>query len=146
MHAARLISLLLAGCGVACGLVCVPAQAAKVPATAHWSRIARVDGGVFYLDKGHAVREDQGRKAWSLQSFRQSQATPDGKLYRSFRALHLYSCASTTVTLREQIFYPEAMGRGEPVASYKFEKFSPEEIAPGSPYERARKTLCRRRR
>jgi hypothetical protein len=86
---------------------------------------------------------DKTRKVWSMQSYARPQNTPEGKPYRSVKALHLYSCEERTTTLLSQVFYPEAMGKGEPVENYKYEKFSPEDIVPDSPFDNALTAACK---
>lgn len=138
---ALLLSLLLICCGTA--------QAAGKNAAhhrTHWSRVGRAEGATLYLDRAGIVRQEQGRRAWTLRSFRHPQSTPGGKPFRSVKAQHVYACGAHTAILRAQIYYPEPMGRGEPVENYRFEEFSPEAIAPGSPYAAALAAVCRRRR
>ncbi len=134
--------LLLIGCGTA--------QAAQATGKGarhgtHWSRVGRAEGATLYLDRRGIVRQEQGRRAWTLRSFRRPQTTPGGKPYRSMKAQHVYACGARSATLLAQIYYPEAMGKGEPVENYRFEQFSPEAIAPGTPYAAALAAVCRRR-
>lgn len=138
---ALLLSLLLICCGTA-------QAAGKHPShhRTHWSRVGRAEGATLYLDRASIARVEQGRRAWTLRSFRRPQNTPGGKPFRSMKAQHVYACGARTAILRAQIYYPEAMGRGEPVENYRFEEFSPEAIAPGSPYAAALAAVCRRRR
>jgi hypothetical protein len=111
----------------------------------HWSRVGRAEGATLYLDRRSIVRQESGRRAWTLRSFRRQQTTPGGKPYRSLKAQHVYACGARSATLLAQIYYPEAMGKGEPVENYRFEQFSPEAIAPGTPYAAALAAVCRRR-
>jgi len=78
-----------------------------------------------------------------MRSFGKPQTTPEGKPYRSVKALHLYSCEDRTTVLLSQVFYPEAMGKGEPVENYKYEKFNPEDIVPDSPFDNALAVVCK---
>ncbi len=110
---------------------------------AHWARVAGGKDNVFYVDKGSVIKADKTRKAWSLHTFSKSQTTPEGRPYRSVKALHLYDCDERTTVLLSQVFYPEAMGKGEPVENYKYEKFSPEDIVPDSPDDNALAALCK---
>jgi len=110
---------------------------------AQWARVSNSASSSFYIDKGSIIKVDRARKVWSLQSFSQAQTTPEGKPYRSVKALHLYSCDDRTTVLLSQVFYPEAMGKGEPVENYKYEKFSPEDIVPDSPYDNALSAICK---
>lgn len=110
---------------------------------AQWAKVGSGGGGVFYIDKASIIKVDKARKVWSLHSFGKAQKTPEGKPFRSLKALHLYSCDEHTATLQAQVFYPEAMGKGEPVENYKYEKFSPEDIVPDSPYDHALNAACK---
>lgn len=131
MTTTRLLLLLLT-------VWCAAAQAAK---PARW---APVRGGAgYYLDQASVTRVDQARLAWTMQSFQQPRSTPEGKPYRSVTALHLYACDARTTTLEAQVFYPEPMGKGEPVENYKYEKYSPEQITPDSPYQPILRRVCK---
>lgn len=142
---ALLLSLLLVCCGTAQATRQTGDHAPSHHRT-HWSRVGRAEGATLYLDRASIVHVDQGRRAWTLRSFRHPRNTPGGKPFRSIKAQHVYACGARTTVLRAQIYYPEAMGRGEPVENYRFEEFSPEAIAPGSPYAAALAAVCRRRR
>jgi hypothetical protein len=110
---------------------------------AQWARVGGGGGNTFYIDKASVIRTDKTRKVWSMHSYAKAQQTPEGKPYRSLKALHLYSCDQRTTVLLSQVFYPEAMGKGEPVENYKYEKFSPEDIVPDSPYDNALTAVCK---
>lgn len=112
---------------------------------AQWARVSNGSGSSFYIDKGSIIKMDKVRKVWSLHTYSTDQTTPEGKSYRSVKALHLYSCDDRTITLLSQVFYPEAMGKGEPVENYKYEKFSAEDIVPDSPYDNALGVICKMR-
>jgi hypothetical protein len=71
--------------------------------------------------QGQHHQDRKTRKVWSMQSYARAQKTPEGKLYRSVKMLHVYACEEHTTTLLAQVYYPEAMGKGEPVENYKFE-------------------------
>ncbi|MCU6496942.1 hypothetical protein LPN04_03955 [Rugamonas sp. A1-17] len=118
-------------------LMCSWAQAAK------WARVKGDGAGVFYIDKASIIKADKTRKAWSMRSFGKAQTTPEGRPYRSVKALHLYACEDRTTVLLSQVFYPEAMGKGEPVENYKYEKFNPEDIVPDSPFDNALSVVCK---
>ncbi|ELX10365.1 putative membrane protein [Janthinobacterium sp. HH01] len=118
-------------------LMCSWAQAAQ------WAKVGSGGGGVFYIDKASIIKADKTRKVWSMRSFSKPQTTPEGKPYRSVKALHLYSCEDRTTVLLSQVFYPEAMGKGEPVENYKYEKFNPEDIVPDSPFDNALAAVCK---
>ena len=128
LMAALLMSLTVAGL----------AQAAP------WRKVSSGPGNVFYIDNTSVVKKDKTRKVWSMHSYSKAQQTPEGKPYRSVKAQHLYSCEDRTAVMLSQVFYPETMGRGEPVENYIYEKFSPEEVAPGSPFEKALARVCKR--
>lgn len=110
---------------------------------AQWAKVHSSASSTFYIDKGSMTKVDKARKVWSMQSFSAPQTTPEGKPYRSVKALHLYSCDERTTTMLSQVFYPDAMGKGEPVENYKYEKFSPEDIVPDSPYDNALAAICK---
>jgi hypothetical protein len=110
---------------------------------AQWARVGGGGGNAFYIDKASVIKTDKTRKVWSMLSYARAQKTPEGKPYRSLKALHLYSCDERTTTLLSQVFYPEAMGKGEPVENYKYEKFSPEDIVPDSPFDSALAAVCK---
>lgn len=110
---------------------------------AQWAKVGGSAGNVFYIDKGSVIKAERTRKVWSMHTFGKPQTTPEGKPYRSVKALHLYSCDDRTTILLSQVFYPEPMGKGEPVENYKYEKFSPEDIVPDSPYDNALAAVCK---
>ena len=89
------------------------------------------------------IKKDKTRKVWSLHSFARAQNSPEGKPYKSVKALHLYSCEDRTTVLLSQVFYPEAMGKGEALETYKYEKFTAEDIVPDSPYDNALAIVCK---
>jgi len=117
--------------------------AAGLAQAAQWAKVGGGGGNAFYIDKASIIRMDKTRKVWSMQSYARPQNTPEGKPYRSVKALHLYACEERTTTLLSQVFYPEAMGKGEPVENYKYEKFSPEDIVPDSPFDNALTAACK---
>ncbi|WP_373988565.1 surface-adhesin E family protein [Duganella sp. BuS-21] len=108
-----------------------------------WMKVGGSSGSVFYIDKASVIKAEKTRKVWSMQSYARPQKTPEGKLYRSVKMLHLYACEDHTSTLLAQVYYPEAMGKGEPVENYKFEKFNPEDIVPDSPFDSALVAACK---
>jgi hypothetical protein len=110
---------------------------------AQWMKVGGSSGSVFYIDKASVIKAEKTRKVWSMQSYARPQQTPEGKLYRSVKMLHLYACEDHTSTLLAQVYYPEAMGKGEPVENYKFEKFNPEDIVPDSPFDSALVAACK---
>ncbi|MES2127626.1 MAG: surface-adhesin E family protein [Pseudomonadota bacterium] len=109
---------------------------------ANWVKVGPVAGGESYIDKNSTVKADNGYKVWSLVSYAKEQATPEGKPYVSVKALHLYSCTERTTTLLMQVFYAEAMGKGETTQSLKFEKFSPDDIVPDSVQDGVLQAVC----
>ena len=117
--------------------------AAGLAQAAQWAKVGGGGGNAFYIDKASIIRMDKTRKVWSMQSYARPQNTPEGKPYRSVKALHLYACEERTTTLLSQVFYPEVMGKGEPVENYKYEKFSPEDIVPDSPFDNALTAACK---
>lgn len=111
---------------------------------AQWSKVGGGKGEVFYIDKASVVKKDKSRKVWSMHSYAKPQTTPEGKAYRSVKAQHLYSCDERTMVMLSQVFYPETMARGEPLETYKYEKFSPEDVAPDSAFAKALAKVCKR--
>nr|WP_315396699.1 surface-adhesin E family protein [uncultured Duganella sp.] len=111
---------------------------------AQWTKVGAGPGEVFYIDKTKVVKKDKTRKVWSLHSYTKARQTPEGKPYRSVKAQHLYSCEDHTSVMLSQVFYPETMARGEPVENYIYEKFSPEDVEPGSPFDKALAKVCKR--
>jgi hypothetical protein len=110
---------------------------------AQWLRVGGSKTATFYIDKASVIKTDKTRKVWSMQTYARMQKTPEGKLYRSVKMLHVYACEEHTTTLMAQIYYPEAMGKGEPVENYKFEKFNPEDIVPDTPFDSALVAACK---
>lgn len=127
--------LLLCACGAAC------AAGGKA-----WTRVSGNSASELYVDQRSIKDEDQGRKAWTLRSYRRPQTAPDGKVYRSVKAQYAYACKERTATLLAQTYYPEAMGRGEAVGNFKYEQYDAEKILPGSVDESAFKRVCRKRK
>ncbi len=117
--------------------------AAGAAQAAQWARTGGAKGANYYIDKASVIKNDKTRKVWSMQSYTRMQKTPEGRLYRSVKMLHVYGCEDHTSTLMAQIYYPEAMGKGEPVENYKFEKFSPDDIVPDSPFDSALVAACK---
>ena len=118
--------------------------ASSAAQAAQWRKVVGGPGNVFYIDKNSVVKKDKTRKVWSLHSYAKAQQTPQGKPYRSVKAQHLYSCDDRTAVMLSQVFYPEAMGKGEPVENYIYEKFSPEDVSPGSVLDKALSRVCKR--
>ena len=110
---------------------------------AQWAKVGSVAGADSYIDKASMIKADKGYKVWSLVSYATPQATPDGTSYLSMKALHLYSCAERTTTLLTQVFYGEAMGKGPIAQSFKYEKFTPDDIIPDSVEDGALQVICR---
>src|SRR5471032_44836 len=110
---------------------------------AQWAKVSSSGGNVFYIDKSSVMKVERARKVWSMHSYGKAQTTPEGRPYRSVKELHLYSCDDRTTVLLSQVYYPETMGKGEPVENYKYEKFSPEDIVPDSPYDNALTAVCK---
>jgi hypothetical protein len=119
--------------------------AAGYAQAAQWARVAGGGntGNVYYIDRASVIKKDKTRKVWSLHSFAQAQNSPEGKPYRSVKALHLYSCEDRTTILLSQVFFPEPMGKGEALETYKYEKFTAEDIVPDSPYDNALAVVCK---
>jgi hypothetical protein len=107
-----------------------------------WTQAGSTKDSRVFIDKASVRKDDTGRRAWTLESFRKPQTAPDGKQYLSVKALHLYDCAERSVTLQSQTFYPEAMAKGEAVGTYKFEAFDAEQVAEGSRYATAMNAVC----
>ena len=125
-------------------LLCMALAASSAAHAAQWAKVAGGTGGnVYYIDRASVIKKDKTRKVWSLHSFARAQNTPEGKPYRSVKALHLYSCEDRTTILLSQVFYPEPMGKGEALENYKYEKFTAEDIVPDSPYDNALAIVCK---
>jgi hypothetical protein len=133
MPTSRLLAVLL--CAVPLGVVAAP-----------WTKAGASKDSTLYLDKASIKRLDAGRRAWTLESFKKPQSAPDGRQYLSVRAQQLYDCEQRTVTLESQVFYPEPMGKGEIVGSYKYEAFDAEAVAPDSRYDGAFRQVCASRK
>jgi hypothetical protein len=111
---------------------------------AKWTKVGAGPGSVFYIDKSSVIKSGGGQKAWSLISYDKEKSTPDGKAYTSVKALHLYSCDERTTTLLQEVFYPEALGKGLTVQTFKYEKFSAEDIIPDSITDVALGVVCKK--
>lgn len=111
---------------------------------AKWTKVGTGPGSVYYIDKGSVTKSGNGQKVWSLVSYAKEQATPDGKAFSSVKALHLYSCEERTTTLLSEVFYPDAMGKGATVQTFKYEKFSPEDVIPDSITDVALGVVCKK--
>lgn len=118
----------------------LPAHAAA----AQWIKVASASGSDSYLDKASIRRSAEGYRAATLVSFSATQTTPDGTSYRSMKAQHSYACEQRTTTLLSQTYYPEPMGKGPVGQTFKYEKFAPEDIAPGSAADSALRIVCAR--
>ena len=108
---------------------------------AQWIKLGA--GGDAFIDKASIIKSGAGYKAWSMLTYPKEQTTPDGTAYRSVKALHVYACAERTTTLLSQVYYGEPMGKGPVLQSFKYEKFSPEDIIPDSPSDGALKVVCK---
>jgi len=117
--------------------------APALAAAGTWSRIGGDDDAVLLLDRASVRSAGNGLKAATMQSYRRSQSTPDGKPYLSVRSQHLYNCEEGTATLLAQDYFAGVLGRGEPVGTYKYESYDPERIGPGAVLEAALKAVCR---
>lgn len=124
---------LLAAC---LSLACIAAQASE------WSKLGTGEGAVVYLDKASIIKGDKSHRVWTMRSYSKARVTPDGKAYRSVKAMHTYACDERTTVLLAQVYYPDAMGKGEIVGNYKYEKFAPEDIIPDSPFDHALGAVC----
>lgn len=126
------------------GLIAITLMlAAGAAQAAQWVKVGGSSGNVFYIDKASIIKTEKTRKVWSMQSYARAQKTPEGRPYRSVKMLHVYACEEHTTTLLAQVYYPEAMGKGEPVGNYKFEKFNPEDIVPDSAFDSALEAACK---
>lgn len=121
------------------------ALAPSVALAGPWTAIAKDKDSILLLDKKSVRNTDEGRKAWTLESFRKPQTAPDGKMYLSVRSLHLYACGAGTRTPLSQTFHAEVLGKGEPLGTFKYEAYDPETVAPDSMAEKALKAVCKKR-
>lgn len=125
--------------------ILVLALAPAVALAGPWSTLAKDKDSTLLLDRGSMRKAAEGRKAWTMESFRRPQSAPDGKQYLSVRSLHLYGCDARARTLLSETFYADVLGKGEPVGTFKYEAYDPETIAPGSPAEKALNAVCKKR-
>ncbi|WP_395401701.1 surface-adhesin E family protein [Pseudoduganella sp. UC29_106] len=120
--------------------------APALAAAGSWSKIGGDDDAVLLLDRASVHASGAGYKAATMQSYRRPQSTPDGKPYLSVRSQHLYNCLENTATLLSQDYFSGVLGRGEPVGTYKYESYDPEQIGPGAALESALKVVCKAKR
>ncbi len=121
-------------------LALAPAAALAGP----WTTLAKDQRSALLLDSSSVRQAAEGRKAWTMESYRKPQLAPDGKPYLSVRSLHLYGCDAGTRTLLSETFYAGVLGKGEPVATFKYEAYDPENVVPGGPSEKALKAVCKK--
>jgi len=121
------------------------ALAPTVALAGPWITISKDKDNTLLLDSNSVRNGAEGRKAWTMESYRKPQTGPDGKLYLSVRSLHLYACDAGTRTLLSQTFHADVLGKGEPVGTFKYEAYDPETIAPDSLPEKALKAVCKKR-
>lgn len=131
---ARVMCALLAG---VLGAAPLAAQAAQ------WAKVNSAGGADSYVDKSSMIKVDKNWKAWSLVSYSTEQTTAEGTAYMSVKALKLYVCAERTATLLNQVYYAEPMGKGSVVQSFRYEKFTPDDIVPDSAEDGAFQLLCK---
>ena len=124
--------------------VLVLALAPGVALAGPWTTLAKDKDQTLLLDRKSVHGGADGRKAWTMESYRKPQTAPDGKQYLSVRSQHLYDCDAGTRTLLGQTFHADVLGKGEPAATFKFEAYDPETVAPGSPAEKALKAVCKK--
>ena len=110
-----------------------------------WTTVSKDKDSTLLLDSKSVRSTADGRKAWTMESFRKPQTAPDGKMYLSVRSLHLYACDAGTRTLLSQTFHADVLGKGEPVGTFKYEAYDPETITPDSQPEKALKAVCKKR-
>ncbi|WP_426318994.1 surface-adhesin E family protein [Pseudoduganella sp. R-43] len=110
-----------------------------------WTTVSRDKDSTLLLDSKSVRSAAEGRKAWTMETFRKPQTAPDGKMYLSVRSLHLYACEAGTRTLLSQTFHADVLGNGEPVGTFKYEAYDPETIAPDSLPEKAFRAVCKKR-
>lgn len=125
--------------------VLVFALAPTVVLAGTWTQLAKDKDSTLLLDRASVRKDAEGRKAWTMETFRKPQTAPDGKQYLSVRSLHRYGCDAGTRTLLSQTFHAEVLGKGEPVGTFKYEAYDPENIAPDSLAEKALKAVCKKR-
>lgn len=121
------------------------ALAPTVALAGPWTTLAKDKDSTLLLDSKSVRNAAEGRKAWTMESFRKPQTAPDGKMYLSVRSLHLYACDAGTRTLLSQTFHADVLGKGEPVGTFKYEAYDPETTAPDSQAEKALKAVCKKR-
>jgi hypothetical protein len=126
-------------------VVLMLALAPSVALAAPWTTLSKDKDSTLLFDSKSVRKESEGRKAWTMETFRKPQTAPDGKMYLSVRSLHLYACDAGTRTLLSQTFHADVLGKGEPVGTFKYEAYDPETIAPDSLPEKALKAVCKKR-
>jgi hypothetical protein len=125
--------------------VLILALAPGVALAGPWATIARDKDHTLLLDRGSVRAAAEGRKAWTMETYRKPQTAPDGKMFLSVRSLHLYACDASTRTLLSQTFHADVLGKGEPVGTFKYEAYDPETVAPDSQAGKAFQAVCKKR-
>jgi hypothetical protein len=97
-------------------------------------------GNVFYIDKASIIKTE--KRARSMQSYARAQKTPEGKLYRSVKMLHVYACEEHTTTLLASLL-SGSDGQGRAGGELQVRKFNPEDIVPDSAFDSALAAACK---
>lgn len=125
--------------------VLILALAPGVALAGPWTAVARDKDYTLLLDRGSVRNAAEGRRAWTMETYRKPQTAPDGKMFLSVRSLHVYACDAGQRTLLSQTFHADVLGKGEPVGTFKYEAYDPEAIAPDSVTEKVLKAVCKKR-
>ncbi|KRC03312.1 surface-adhesin E family protein [Duganella sp. Root198D2] len=126
-------------------VVLLLAMAPCIALAGPWTTVSRDKDSTLMLDSKSVRSAAEGRKAWTMETFRKPQTAPDGKMYLSVRSLHLYACDAGTRTLLSQTFHADVLGKGEPVGTFKYEAYDPETAAPDSLPGKALEAVCKKR-
>ena len=113
---------------------------------AQWAKVSSAGGADSYVDKGSMIKADKSWKVWSMVSYNAEHSTADGTAYSSVKALKLYACAERTATLLSEVYYAEPMGKGAIVQSFKYEKFTADDVVPDSAEDGALQLICKGRK
>lgn len=109
---------------------------------ATWKKLGQVAGGELQLDTDSVVKAGSGVKAWTRIQYSSARTSPGGKSFKLVQVLHQYACSERTTTLLVQQFYANDANDPAPVENIRYEKFTPEDIAPDTPADKALKLVC----
>lgn len=123
-------------------LACLPWAASNAQADSPWVRVLQNEQGTYYLNPKTVTSKGKVKNFWSLRDYPQTQATFDGKAFRSTLAHIELDCASQEALVLEISYFSEAMGTGDKVLKEKdFHNAQP--VDPRSPIYRFAQRLCK---